>query len=121
MRPDMNASVTAAAIAVLVLAACSSQEPADRVFTNGVVYTADSATPKAEAVAVRHQIDGVWHAAQPRDRATGDGLLGVYKQLAALDRFLHDLSDLATGHPESIRDPRVALAAVRLELAKHAR
>lgn len=39
----------------------------------------------AEAVAVRHQIDGVWHAAQSRDRATGDGLLGVYKQLAALD------------------------------------
>jgi type II secretory ATPase GspE/PulE/Tfp pilus assembly ATPase PilB-like protein len=39
----------------------------------------------AEAVAVRHQIDGVWHAAPSRDRESGDGLLGVLKQLAALD------------------------------------
>ena len=38
---------------LFVLAACATQEPADRVFTNGVIYTADSANPKAEAVAVR--------------------------------------------------------------------
>ena len=39
----------------------------------------------AEAVNVRHQIDGVWHAAPARDRMTGDGILWVYKKLAALN------------------------------------
>ncbi|HKP28645.1 MAG TPA: amidohydrolase, partial [Gemmatimonadales bacterium] len=42
--------------AILVLAGiagCSTTPPADRVFTNAVIYTADSANPKAEAVAVR--------------------------------------------------------------------
>ena len=34
----------------LVLAACATTEPADRVFTNGDIYTADSANPKAEAM-----------------------------------------------------------------------
>ena len=42
-----------ALLALAVLAACSTTEPADRVFTNAVIYTADSANPKAEAVAVR--------------------------------------------------------------------
>jgi predicted amidohydrolase YtcJ len=42
-----------AAIVLVLVAACNTTPPADRVFTNGVVYTADSANPKAEAVAVR--------------------------------------------------------------------
>ena len=37
----------------LLLGACSSMEPADRIFTNGVVYTANDSQPSAEAVAVR--------------------------------------------------------------------
>lgn len=38
---------------LLGLAACSTAEPADRVFTNGIIHTADDANPRAEAVAVR--------------------------------------------------------------------
>ncbi len=38
---------------LLVLAACSTAEPADRLFTNGTIHTADDANPRAEAVAVR--------------------------------------------------------------------
>lgn len=38
---------------LLVLAACSTTPPADRVFTNGTIHTADDANPRAEAVAVR--------------------------------------------------------------------
>ena len=39
-------------LALAAAAACSTTTPADRVFTNGVIHTADSAHPKAEAVAV---------------------------------------------------------------------
>jgi predicted amidohydrolase YtcJ len=42
-----------ALLALAAIVACSNTEPADRVFTNAVVYTADSANPRAEAVAVR--------------------------------------------------------------------
>ena len=38
-----------------------------------------------EAVAIRHQIDGVWHSAEPRDRESGDVMLAVMKQLANLN------------------------------------
>lgn len=38
-----------------------------------------------DAVAVRHQIDGVWHSAEPRDRESGDVMLAVMKQLANLN------------------------------------
>ena len=39
-------------VALATLAACSAAQPADRVFKNANVYTADSASPRAEAVAV---------------------------------------------------------------------
>ncbi|QDU86842.1 Type II secretion system protein E [Pirellulimonas nuda] len=39
----------------------------------------------AEGVAVRRQVDGVWHAGEPRDRESGDVLLAVIKQLANLN------------------------------------
>ena len=39
----------------------------------------------AKEVGVRCQIDGVWHASAPRDRASGDMALAVYKTLAALN------------------------------------
>src|SRR6188474_2283244 len=42
-----------ALLALAAVAACSNTTPADRVFTNAVIYTADSTNPKAEAVAVR--------------------------------------------------------------------
>ncbi len=38
-----------------------------------------------EAVGIRHQIDGVWHSADPRDRESGDVMLAVMKQLANLN------------------------------------
>jgi len=38
-----------------------------------------------EAVAVRYQIDGVWHDAPARDRESGDMMLAVFKLLASLD------------------------------------
>ena len=38
-----------------------------------------------EAVAIRHQIDGVWHNADPHDRESGDVMLAVMKQLANLN------------------------------------
>jgi predicted amidohydrolase YtcJ len=38
---------------ILLLTACSPVEPADRIFTNGIVYTAHDSVPRAEAVAVR--------------------------------------------------------------------
>ncbi len=37
-----------------------------------------------QAVSVRYQIDGVWHNYEPRDRASGDPMLEVFKQVAAL-------------------------------------
>src|SRR5260221_2294116 len=36
------------------------------------------------AVGVRYQIDGLWHNYESRDRATGDAMLQVFKQVAAL-------------------------------------
>jgi type II secretory ATPase GspE/PulE/Tfp pilus assembly ATPase PilB-like protein len=39
----------------------------------------------SETVAVRYQIDGVWHESDAQDRETGDETLAVFKQLAALD------------------------------------
>jgi type II secretory ATPase GspE/PulE/Tfp pilus assembly ATPase PilB-like protein len=38
-----------------------------------------------ESVAVRLQIDGVWHDLEPRDRETGDVMLAVLKKLASLN------------------------------------
>jgi type II secretory ATPase GspE/PulE/Tfp pilus assembly ATPase PilB-like protein len=38
-----------------------------------------------DAVAVRYQIDGLWHQMPPLDRQTGDILLEAYKNLAALN------------------------------------
>jgi type II secretory ATPase GspE/PulE/Tfp pilus assembly ATPase PilB-like protein len=38
-----------------------------------------------QAVAVRYQIDGVWHDRGPKERADGDVLLAVMKTLASLD------------------------------------
>ncbi|WP_146568233.1 ATPase, T2SS/T4P/T4SS family [Posidoniimonas corsicana] len=38
-----------------------------------------------ESVGVRHYIDGVWDASDPRDRESGDVMLAVMKQLANLD------------------------------------
>lgn len=38
-----------------------------------------------EAVAVRYQIDGVWHDSEPRDRESGDVMLAVFKKLGNLN------------------------------------
>jgi type II secretory ATPase GspE/PulE/Tfp pilus assembly ATPase PilB-like protein len=38
-----------------------------------------------EAVAVRYQVDGLWHNMQPRDRESGDAMLQVLKKLADLN------------------------------------
>jgi len=38
-----------------------------------------------DAVSVRFQIDGVWHEASAKDRATGDGMLNALKMIANLD------------------------------------
>src|SRR5262249_18640118 len=38
-----------------------------------------------EAVAVRHEIDGVWHNGEARDRESGDVMLAVMKTLSNLD------------------------------------
>lgn len=38
-----------------------------------------------QAVGVKHQIDGVWHDDQPRDRESGDAMLEVMKMLANLN------------------------------------
>jgi predicted amidohydrolase YtcJ len=40
-------------LTLLAVVGCQSVEPADKVFTNATVYTADEARPTAEAVAVR--------------------------------------------------------------------
>ncbi len=62
----------ALAVVPIALAACQSVEPADTVFTNATVYTADDARPTAEAVAVRgNLIVFVGSAAEAR-RYVGD-------------------------------------------------
>ncbi len=38
-----------------------------------------------QGVALRHEIDGVWHPGEPRDRESGDVMLAVLKTLANLD------------------------------------
>ncbi len=39
----------------------------------------------SEAVAIKYQIDGMWHDSDPHDRESGDAMLEVYKRLANLD------------------------------------
>ncbi len=39
----------------------------------------------SQAVSVRHEIDGVWHNGEARDRESGDVMLAVIKTLANLD------------------------------------
>ena len=41
--------------------------------------------PTQEQISVRYRIDGILHAAEPFDRATGDAVINVFKVLAALD------------------------------------
>ncbi|WP_435021923.1 GspE/PulE family protein [Tundrisphaera sp. TA3] len=41
--------------------------------------------PTPEQLSIRYRIDGILHAAEPFDRATGDAVLNVFKVLAALD------------------------------------
>ncbi|MHB0956507.1 MAG: ATPase, T2SS/T4P/T4SS family [Pirellulaceae bacterium] len=38
-----------------------------------------------ESVAVRYDVDGLWHAVEPRDRETGDVILAVMKKISALN------------------------------------
>ncbi len=38
-----------------------------------------------ETVSVRYEIDGVWHAVEPRDRETADVMLAVMKKISALN------------------------------------
>jgi type II secretory ATPase GspE/PulE/Tfp pilus assembly ATPase PilB-like protein len=38
-----------------------------------------------QSVLIRHQIDGVWHNSEPRDRESGDVMLAVMKTLANLN------------------------------------
>lgn len=41
--------------------------------------------PTAEQLSVRYRIDGILHAAEPFDRATGDAVVNVFKVLSAMD------------------------------------
>ena len=41
-------------VPIALLAGCSAPEPADRIFTNGIVFTANDSQPRAEAVAVKN-------------------------------------------------------------------
>lgn len=38
-----------------------------------------------EAVAIRYEIDGLWHNVEPRDRESGDTVLAVMKKLSSLN------------------------------------
>jgi len=49
-------SIAIAALMVLALGACEQSAPADSIFSGGVIYTANDASPMVDAVAVR---DGV--------------------------------------------------------------
>jgi type II secretory ATPase GspE/PulE/Tfp pilus assembly ATPase PilB-like protein len=58
------------------------------------VLLADATTKRADTVlldftrnevAVRYQVDGLWHMMPPMDRATGDFMLAALKRLAGLD------------------------------------
>ncbi len=41
--------------------------------------------PTADQLAVRYRIDGILHAAEPFDRATGDAVVNIFKVLGAMD------------------------------------
>ncbi|WP_165248279.1 GspE/PulE family protein [Paludisphaera soli] len=41
--------------------------------------------PTADQLSVRYRIDGILHAAEPFDRATGDAVINVFKVLSAMD------------------------------------
>lgn len=41
--------------------------------------------PAGESMQVRYRIDGILHAAEPYDRATGDALINIFKVLSAMD------------------------------------
>jgi type II secretory ATPase GspE/PulE/Tfp pilus assembly ATPase PilB-like protein len=62
-------------------------QPARELIFDAVNHRADAVMLDytAEAVAVRYQIDGVWHNYAPQERAAGDVMLAVLKTLAALN------------------------------------
>ena len=41
--------------------------------------------PTAEQLTIRYRIDGLLHAAEPFDRATGDAVINIFKVLSAMD------------------------------------
>ena len=54
-----------------------------------------------DTVAVRYQIDGVWHEAESQDREAGDALLDVFKHLASLDPRSVVNGNWATSRPST--------------------
>lgn len=60
----------------------------------------------AQGVAVRHEIDGVWHPGEARDRESGDVMLAVMKTLANLD-------------PKDRKKKQVGRFAAKYENKKH--
>lgn len=56
------------------------------LLTDGIYKRADNILLDftRDSVAVRYQIDGVWHNMEPRDRQTGDNMLVTFKVLANL-------------------------------------
>jgi len=56
---------------------------ADLVHERGDAVMLDS---RPDSVAVRYQVDGIWHNNEARDPETGELLIDVIKTLAALDR-----------------------------------
>lgn len=61
--------------------------PAKELLADAMVKRADRILLDytAESVAVRYEVDGMWHNAPTRDRQTGDAMLFVFKRLAGLN------------------------------------
>lgn len=62
------------------------------MFTRELLYDALSRNVEsvlldytAQSVAIRYEIDGIWHNVEPRDRESGDLILAVMKTIAALN------------------------------------
>jgi type II secretory ATPase GspE/PulE/Tfp pilus assembly ATPase PilB-like protein len=70
----------------------------------------------ASQVAIRYQIDGLWHAGEPMDRETGDYLLATLKQIAGMDyreRRARQTGSFSTEYQKSKQKVRVVSQGVK--------
>lgn len=61
-----------------------------------------------QSVAVRHEVDGVWHSREPILRELADPMLVSFKTLAGLDPKIENQNSIRDLRSKSITSPGIA-------------